>query len=401
MAEYGISWDTEQPTGEKFPAGVRSEIGALIGALIGAQTTRTGTFSFDLPHTNGSSWPNQPFTTRRLFAMTQDALRFRVHFRNRDQLANLDITGTLTDVQFYVGEPLMEGGVWAGGIVGTPFVVQSPTSVASGTELISPWIDADAYTLAAGKTYVLSQGLQVSASGAMAHSGEPSFQGFTATAAAESDPVLERADNVSWGHAWIEFEYGDDDAPHILVVSNSLAMGATTGALNNGTLSSAFQRWALANDGIVSSLAMSGGWAGHFDAPGARWNVYDTTETPITPGVVIYFALNSSDLIGGNLADAKANLLEALAVGTAKWPDARHYVTNVPPRSEITDDTDRLALNEWMHLLTWNPLVDGVLDVDSLLSDYASPARIRPPLTSEGIHLTPQGHQVVVRSFTF
>lgn len=370
-----------------------------------APTTRVGTYSFETCNTSGNSWTNQGFTTRRQFMVNQKPTRFRVHFRNRDQLAGTDAPGTLTNVQFYIGEPLLEDGTWKGACVDDPIQIQAPRSLTSATELIGPWITPDVFEIEPDKHYVLSQGLKVSAGGNMAISTEPSWQGYDENVSAgASAEFLEPAPNVSWGNAWIEFEYINRLATHVVVIGNSRANGSTVAAPNNGSLSAAVNLWARRNHGVVTMLGVAGLWAGHFNTDNIRWHLYDNTELDIEPDVVYYPDLNSSDMGGSTITVAKDNILAVLALGVAKWPNAKHVLTNIAPRSDFTNgnEVDRLALNQWMHQLMAHPNVHDVLDMDSLVTDWATPkAAIRAPLTSDGLHFTPQGHAVVSRLISF
>lgn len=388
MTKYAVTLDSTQPLGSRLNDKADEEIAYLNGKRL-----RTGTYSFELGKGHASSWANQPFNNSREFAISVDATRFRVHWRNWDQLAGVD-SGAVTELQFYIGVPEVDGdGNWSGQYTVTPTLIEGPTSVPSGTEHITPWVDASDFAIEANKHYVLNQGLKASATGALAFSGEPNWQGYTSNGGAIAAPTVERADNATFGWAWIEFEYVDETT-NIFLIGNSLSNGSQAASPNNGQMTAAINRWALRNKGIVTSIAAAGTWAGHYNVDGPRWHLYDSCETPLDPDVVYYPALNSSDLVGASLAIAKTNILAVLALGKAKFPNARHILTNVPARSEISDDTDRLALNAWMHLLTWNPDVADVLDLDTPITDWASPARQRAPLTAEGIHLSPQGHEV-------
>lgn len=397
MAKFGVLIDSDADPGERFKQTTQDEIRAVLRSTGGV--TRTGIFSFELPHQNGTSWANQSFQTRRMFRLTQRPTRFRLHWRNHDQLANIDAAGTVSELQFSIGRPgIGTDGQWYGWTVENPPVpLVAPSSVASGVEFVSPWITPTTYQILENTDYQINQGLKAPSTGAMAISSAPSWQSYASGDVSLQGPTMERSDNASWGQLWIEYEYQNDDALRVMLITNSLSNGSTTAVINNGEMSAWWQRWALENDGIVANLGAAGIWAGHFNTANSRWTVFDGCATPYEPDVVIYYGLNSSDLVGGSLAVAKTNILDVLGLGRTKWPAARHYLTNVGPRSEISDDTDRLALNAWMHLQTQNSAVAGVLDIDSPLTNWATPGRMRAPLTAEGIHMSPQGHQVIAQ----
>lgn len=366
-----------------------------------APVKRSGIFAFECCNASGSSWANQPFVNRRQFVITQKPSRFRVHWRNLNQLTAVDSPGTVTELQFHIGLPFKEtDGSWAGNCTAVPVAVSGAAAVVpSGTEFVGPWIEPATLQLLPGVPYVFSQGLKAPPGGTLSFSSEPSWQGYASgDSAVQNLTTPDRSDNGTWGHAWIEFEYTAPSVKHIMVLANSRSNGSTVSVINNGSMTGAIQRWAMRNNAVVSNLGASGIWAGHFSTDTVRWHLYDNTVIPIAPDVVFYPDLNSSDLGGASLAIAKSNIQAVLNLGVGRWPNAKHVLTNVSPRSDFdnTIEANRLLLNNYMHLQTWNPLVDDVIDYDAALTNWASPlAAIRPPLTSDGIHLTPQGHEVL------
>ncbi|MBB5167195.1 hypothetical protein [Mycobacterium sp. AZCC_0083] len=359
---------------------------------------RTGIYSFELTKSHASSWPNQPFTNRQLFQLPVAATRMRVHVRNRDHLADVVLTGDITGLSLYYGIPAVDAnGEPNGNFTAAPTLIQAPTTLASGGELITPWVDLTQVAVD-HRTLMLSTGWTTSASGGMAFSGGLSWQSLLATDAGVQNPVgIARQNNAAWFQMWIEYEYADAGAPRILVVGNSLSNSSSNGTGDNyGTLSSWPQLWAKAQGGVAANLSMSGSWAGHFATDFTRWTVFDSCDTAFDPDVVLYFALASSDTVDSTVADAQANMRGAIKNGKAKYPNARHLITNIPPRMEFSagaSEAKRVAMNTWLHMLPVG--TESCMDVDSIVTDWATPGRIRSVFNADDTHFNPRGHQAV------
>ncbi|MFA5172735.1 MAG: hypothetical protein WC426_14325 [Sulfuriferula sp.] len=372
-----------------------------------AGTTRTGVFPFEMPNSIGTFTASQPLSNRRLFRIAQTPKRFRVHVRNRNQLADADASGDMTDVSVYMGIPATDAnGDPNGNFTATPTQIQSATTVTAGTELISPWISPGTFTINPYQMYMLSIGFVAPTTGQLAFGGGLVWQTYLASDAGVVAPAgISRINNASFLQIYIEYEYDDNAAPSILVVGNSLSNGSNGGGIDNyGELSSWPQIWALNNKGVAASLVMGGGWAAHFMAGNGRWDVYSAVNTPLDYDAVVYMALNSSDLAGGSLAYAKSNMLGAIARGKALYPNARHIITNVPPRVAFTGavgsagtlEDDRAQLNTWMHMLPSS--TEQCLDIDAVLTDWSNPGRIRSVYDSDGTHPNPRGHVAIAAS---
>jgi hypothetical protein len=368
---------------------------------------RTGIYSLEMTKSSGSSWANQPFNNRHLFQLPVSATRMRVHIRNRDQLADADIAGTLTALSVFIGAPAVDGnGSPNGQFASTPTQLQSPTSLASGVELVTPW-----FTFPSDPkhtTQLLSVGWTTSASGGLAFSGGLCWQSLNLGDAGVLSPLgLARQNNAAFLQIWVEYEYSDNSAPRLLVVGNSLSNASHNGSPDNyGTLGSWSVLWGKSQEGIVANLSASGAWASHFGPTGNRWNVFDTCAVAYQPDALIYFALASSDTVGASVATSQANLIAAIQKGQSKFPSARHLVTNIPPRIEFNTPTleaARATMNTWLHMLPAG--TESCFDVDSLVTDWASYtpglARLRPDYNADDTHFNCRGHQRVSEAVPF
>lgn len=360
---------------------------------------RTGVYTFEQTKQNASSWANQGFTNRHLFELPVAATQMRVHIRNRDQLADSVLSGALTGVSVYLGSPAVDAnGSPTGNFTATPTQVQASTTLASGGELITPWV---ALTDVAHETLMLSVGWVTSASGALAFSGGLCWQTLTNTDAGVVSPSgIARQNNAAFLQVWIEYTYVDDAAPRVIVAGNSLSNASNGGVGDNyGTLSSWPVLWGKANAGVAANLSMSGGWAGHFGPGNARWDVLDSCAVAYDPDVVVYFATASSDTIDSAVSAAQANMIAAIQTGMTKFPNARHVITNIPPRIGFTAgavETKRTQMNDWLHMLPVG--TESCMDVDSLVTDWAVPGRLRSAYNADDTHFNPRGHARVAEN---
>ena len=366
---------------------------------------RTGVFSFEMTTNQSNVWASLSFSTRREFMIPHNAIRFRVHIRNRNHLGDLD-GGTLTNFQCYIGSPALDAnGEWNGNFASTPVTLQTATTVNSGTEWVSSWVNPGTFTIAPYKRYVISYGFNCPASGNTCFGSGVQWQTFNtgASDAGQVSPAgLTRVTNAAFLQVWVEYEFADDDSPVMVVVSNSLSNGTNAGSVEPvGEIGSWPMIWAYQNRGVVAQLSAAAGLASDFGSGNNRWDVYDSCATPLDPDVVLYFALDSSDAInegGTTITSTQAALRGAIAKGKSKFPNARHVITNIPPRVGFTGSGDtpgtlenaRHALNAWHHLLPGD--VEQCIDVDTLITDWADPARINLPMDADNTHFSPRGH---------
>jgi hypothetical protein len=381
-------------------------------------TVRTGIFPFELCNSTSAAgqWQNQPWHYRREFSISQKVRRFRVHFRNRNQYA--DTQGNpVSGMVAYVGLPSTSGssdGKWNGQFTATPTQILTSTNMAANSEVVTPWVTTSTFTIDPYKRYVLSYGFTTNASCLTCFGGGVGYHTFVVADAGVANPSGisgGRVVNAGMLQVWIEYEFANDDAPLMLVVSNSLSNGTNNANIdNNGEVGSWPQVWALANGGVAASIGVAGSLASNYTTAnaGARWDVYDPCNTAMDPDVVVYYALASTDVIneaGSTITTSQTSLLNAIAKGKAKFPNARHVITNIPPRGEYTGsgatagtlEKARLDFNKWSHLLPAG--VEMCFDADSLVTDWANPARLRAGVYDVGsgdvTHLNARGHHTV------
>jgi len=362
--------------------------------------TRTGIFPFDLCHAQGS-WAAQPFSQRRVFRVSQTVKRFRIHLANYNQLSNTWGTA-MTSVRIGIGVPVIgSDGLPTGATISAPVTLQAATSVAAGAELVTPWITPSTFEIAAYRQYMLTYGFVTAASSPVTcHSTGLSWQTFDAADAVVTNPAgMTRVSNAAFLWPWIEYEYADDGAPSILVVGNSVSSAANAGGIDYpGEMSNWHQVWALGQRGIAANIAVAGSFAAHFMAGNTRWNVYDSCDVMPDFDAVVYFAATSSDTIDNSIATAKADFAATVARGKALWPKARHIATNIPPRGEFTGsgESDGTPEHKRFQMNTWHALLGGgveqCVDIDSLVTNWADPARLRSEFDTDGTHPNHRAH---------
>lgn len=376
----------------------------------GDPQTRMGVYAFGLNGNTSNFAPGASITQRDVFSIAQRTGRWRLRISQWNQLSGVAPTTTITGVRASIGTPKLT----AGGLLDAGKFASAPTlitfnggsaaaqSIVGAAVLTSDWMDVD---LDEHETYMTSYGFVAPSAGTLTFSGDSSFTSFNAAEYATAEWGGGKSDDARFLNAWLEYEYADDETVRMLVVGNSISMGGALGALNFGSINAWHTRWALENNGSVASLAVAGSWAGHFNPVSTRWNLFDTTG--FVPDVVVYPALGSSDVLGGSGSDADVQavigvLMGCVAIAKAKWPKARHFLTTNPPRSEAnaTFSTALLNANARIHNLVVHPDISGVIDLNTMYSDFASPARYKSTsLSVDGVHFTPQGHQLAAQQF--
>lgn len=364
-----------------------------------AHKTRTGVFPFDQCHAS-NNWVSQPFQYRRLGRIAHTPRRYRIHLRNYNLQAD-SWGGALTNVQIGIGTPLYDStGLPTGVTSAAPISLQASTSVAASTELITAW-RTNAGEIEAYKPFMLTYGFTTPATGTTHFGPGPAWQTFTVTDAFVAAPASQvRNFNLAPLSLWIEYEFNDDDAPVILVLGNSLSNGSNSVTDNPGEQGAWHTQWALRQKGSVASLTAAGIFAAQFTPAqmGTRWQLYNSCAVMPEYDAVIYAMLTSSDTIDYATASVQADFTSTVNQGKTLYPNARHIATNIPPRvgftgvraTNTTTEYKRHVMNTWHHMLGGG--VEQCWDIDSLLTDWADPARIRYPFDADGTHFVGRGH---------
>ncbi|WP_131588731.1 SGNH/GDSL hydrolase family protein [Mycolicibacterium phlei] len=396
-----IDWDEVSDKPAVFPPASHRHSSDEIDRPV---EVRTGVFQFDLPQSNAANWPNQTWTVRRAFWTMVRPLRFRVHFRNRNFL-NQTNGSAVNNITMYIGKAGTDAnGDLNGSFASAPVQIQTSTNLAAGNELITPWITPDVFEIEPYTRHILSIGCQMDATGDMAYGAGKQWMSYSAADAGQVAPTLTKMENQAFFSFYIEYEFADDKAPLIFIVGNSLSTGTNSFAMDNrAEFDGWFGQWAYTEGGIFASIAVSGSWIAHYGSSSTRWDHYNTLATPLKPDAVIFMAANSSDVASGtgsptDIGIAKSNTVAAITKARAVFPDSRLIVTNIPPRVGFTAgdlENARLEVNEWM--MTCPAGAEQCLDVDSLLTDWADPARLRDVYDADGTHWSPRGHSVVAR----
>lgn len=382
-----------------------SEVQTKLNATASA-TVRTGVYQFEHCGALTTFGSSVFLTLRRDFIVAVAPTRFRLHWRNRSHLTDTDATGNVYGVRCYAGEAALDAnGEPTGAFVSSPVEIQGYTDVSNGTELISPWITPATFEIEPHKRYLLSWGLGVTGTDEVATGGGRFWLSYDAADADQiAAPNQGLTHNQGFFENYIEYEFEDNDNPVIMVVGNSLSGGGNINGVANRAELDAWQgQWALSHQGIAASLAVGGAWAAHFPTASPKWNHYSTLASPLDVDAVIFMGHSSSDIAGsdgGTAAKnaAKAAMVTSILKAQSLWPDARIIITNNPPRaasSGIPEDA-RLEINEWLEDSPAN--VERCLDIDSPLTDWASPARLRDVFTDDGDHWSPRGHSVIANT---
>lgn len=377
------------------------------------QPIKTGVFQFS--HANQLAATGSPasFNIRRGFSFPFQPTRFRVHIPTKSMLADTTAAGQLSNFTLGVGlAALTANGEPAGGAtVGAPLQIQTSTTLYGGATLVTPWVDAAAFTAQADRLHILTAGFSVGATDQIAIGGGLQWTTFNRSDALTAAPATTRGDNGAWlGGMFIEAEgvFGK----LIFVVGNSLSDGGNVGGVpNRGELDAWQNQWARMNRGVAASISVGGSWAAMYGAASPKWTHYSTLANPLVPDGLLYMGLASSDVAGSAgdaaaIAAAQASMTAAVTKGRAMFPSALHIGTTLPPRgaSTGTPETARITMNRW---LSGCPAgLDRCIDISSALTDWASPARLRepfaaapasisPPLGVDIDHWSPDGHSVV------
>ena len=384
---------------------------AVVARLLGPVSTRSAAYCFAMCQSTATYAANTGFHNRRPFKLGVKPTRFRVRVKNRVQLGGSDIAGSIGQIQnltIVIGKPAADAttGDSNGNWLAAPTPVMSSTTIAAGVEAVSPWIDAATYSVDVDVLHMLGLSFLSAnvASGQVALSGGFSFQNQTPSDLTVLAPstALARADNAAFLQIIIEYEHVDRDARHLLIVGNSLSLpSATTGVTNIGELGSFGDMWQNSNHCAASNITVAGSYSAHFTATmdaGNRWNQFDGFNIPYVPDMILYWAASSSDIADTTTAsgatDVQNNVRAMVRKGRAKFASClRHVLTNVPPRINFTGLSTTSTTNEYARVNHNNWLnnnvpvqVERTLDIDSLATDWADPARIRAQLTTDGVH---------------
>ncbi|MCC8930837.1 hypothetical protein [Rhodococcus sp. I2R] len=364
--------------------------------------TRTGAFQFD--HAGAlSPLGAATFTARQGFALPFDGLEFRVHYRNRNFLGEVDAVGTIDAFKAYVGEAVMGPDGPTGAFVAPPVQILAPTTLVDGVEKVTPWITPATFALTKNKRYLLSTGFTMpSAETPIALGGGGHFVSYDGDRAAQQAANAVFTPNQSFFDTWIEYRFVDDNAPTILVVSNSLSgPGNVVAATNRGDLDAWQHQWAFANGGVAASIAVGGSWAANYPASSAKWTHYDTAATPMVYDAIVLMGLLSSDVAGGAgdaaaIEVAKGSYGVVVNKARSLYPNARIIGTTSPPRQASSGDqeTARLSVNAWLSSSPYQ--IEQCYDIDMFLRNGGTPQRLKPEYDSgDGDHWTPRAHGAV------
>lgn len=385
----------------------------LADAINGGNPLRKGVYTFDICN-NRAALGATPLTTRRPFILTQQPIRARVHIRGYDLIADTSTTGTISNVTCFIGPAAInaDGDLDAGKFSAAPVQILTATNMVAGAEIITPWFTTGptgTVPITPYKRYLLSFGQTMTATDQIATGGGVHFYSFNAADAGATAPTLTKAVGQGFHSVYIEYEFANWMAPIIYTAAgNSLTGGAGN---SRGEMDAWPQQWARMNGGVAINLAAGGGWASMYGATSNRWNYYSTIDSavPLAPDYLLFMASASSDIAGGDgsagaIDIAQASLTAAVAKAQALFPNAKTVLTTLTPRVESTAgalENARLAANAWLtgvtHIDAGGPagLPFGAMacvDLEPLLSDGATPARLHTLVNLDNTHPNARGH---------
>jgi hypothetical protein len=314
--------------------------------------------------------------TRRPFQITQTPSRFRLHIKNYDLIGNAYSSGTLTGVTAYIGAMAVDAnGDLNGNFTATPTQIQTSTTLSSGTnEIVTGWISPGTFTINPYTWYGISVGWTATSQNVSIGGGVHWFTATPADAGVASPSGLSRVDNQGLLNMYIEYEYANDVAPVMLVVSNSLSGGGNVASVpNRGEVDAWCGQWALTKGGVVATLAAGGAWTAHFPSSSTRWNYYSSLNTALDPDFVVFFGITSSDVAGGTTVAATKTApvrLDCEGENVVAQRGDRVDHQPAPPRwwqASATLEANRKEINTWLVTCPGGALV--CVDLEDLLTD--------------------------------
>jgi lysophospholipase L1-like esterase len=274
-----------------------------------------------------------------------------------------------------------------------------------GTWYTSPWITDSAQQFKASTEHLLTAGYDTGTGSAV--SGIPRGAGFcfhlggdpaTTNGYTSGAATLISATIFEWA---IEYESTEIDRV-ILVLGDSItqAVGQSSSTVTTGQprYRAWPDLWALRNRTAVVSIGISGSMTGDWITDNtARWLRYDAAGMTFDAAIL---ALGANDLNAATpvaLTGYQANVTTVLGILKARIGDGKPiYMSNVTPRgldnttlySGVTREALRGQYNRWIGLGV--RYVRGVLDMDKVVRDPATPSQITAVYNADGA--TTQAH---------
>lgn len=371
----------------------------------GSTVTQTRIAPFQFDHTgNVVTFSSKiALTLRQPFMLPLSAKRFRIHTRNRNFLNDTDAKAVLSNYQIWIGEHLISGPKGhTSAFKAAPYKIVSGVTLTNGTEHITSWVDTTKVKIDANKPMLLSRSYSIPAGAQVSTGGGTHFVAYTDSVVGQTAAIAaDSTPNQNFLDTWIEYEYEDRGQPVMMVVSNSLSSpGNVNNVYQRGESSTWHQQWAMANGGVVASIAVAGSWAAHYTATTAKWTHYATASSQINPDVIVFMGLGSSDVAGSDgssasLETAKRSLGTAIEKARSLWPYARIIVTTNPPRNNSgAIESARLQFNSWIANSPYG--AEQCIDIDRVLRNPSSQEQLHPELDStDNNHWNERGHAVV------
>lgn len=331
--------------------------------------------------------------------------RWRLKLRNYNTLAGtngagaVNFTGLAFGVMGASGTTNLETGAYAFNASTMVVPAISAAIPLDGTWYTSPWITDPAQQFQAATEHLLTAGYDTG-TGSSA-TGIPRGVGFcwhlggdpAATSGFTSGvPSLISATLFEWA---IEYESTEINRV-VLVLGDSItqAVGQSSTTVTQGQprYRSWPDLWAVRNRTAVVSIGISGSMSGDWITDGtARWTRYDAANITFDAAIL---ALGANDLNAATpitLAGYQSNITILLNFLKAKIGNGKPiYMSNVTPRgldnttlySGVTREALRGQYNRWIGLGV--RYVRGVLDMDKVLRDPATPSQITAVYSSDG-----------------
>ena len=321
----------------------------------------------------------------------------RVHVRNWNYLADTPVPGALTITGLWLGEQV-EGDSTSPAYSAQPTKIADGGTIVDGATYTSPWIDADTVTIRPGIPNLLSIGMRSDTGTALAITGGVAWLDLFGSSdlGGMPDAIGEPTVSFSLLDVWVEYTV-PESTETLLVLGHSLNSPGNIDPVaspHRGEQDSWPQLWANEHGAVASTLSASGSWILNYVPDSPKLATFEG----MNPTYVSLWAASNDIFSERPLSDVQTSFLILLDRVRTQWPDAEVVAFTEPPRGGPENlDAVRLAWNEW--LLGTDLGLLAVVDTASVLTDPDDPLNLVPELTSDGSHLSLEGHQIVADLF--
>lgn len=312
----------------------------------------------------------------------------RIRLMNYDERENIAYTcASLTILGIYIGPAEMDAnGDLTGNIIGTP--VMLPASAFAMPDGATYWTGVlRGYTLSKGQPYMLSLAYTTDGTGQL-YRGRGTIFGSAATVDVSKGTVTNKVYPTSFCPLNVRME-ASGTALRALIVGDSHSVGS---AALEPVYESPWSYWAVRSGVLLANNAEHGSATPHWqDASQLKW-----TQISDAGGAdVLMYWLGQNDVYNATpptLDALKTQTLKVISNARVMAGVKRVYVGTLMPKTEASIQAQedlRLAYNAWVK--TCPPGIDGVMDIDSAVSDPTT-GEVRPEyMSTDNLHLNTAG----------